>query len=257
MMKKIAALLLSVGLVFSLSSCKSVDPQSVYAQGLEKTAALSSSEYDGTIKIGMDMGGTSVSFDIDMNIKTTTDKENPKMAVNMGMNLMGTDMEIGYKYLDGYLYVDAMGNKAKCAMDANKLTELVGELDLHPTIPADGISEVQAEQKDGNTVLTFQVSEMALKSFTDSLMSSLNSQSGENGLDSLSVEKAECTAVISADGYLVGQDLKMECSIASEGQSVKATIEVDTTLVNPGKDITIEVTDPDSYTETDASKLGL
>lgn len=253
-MKKTMAFLLSAVMVLSLTACSGGskgDPKQIYTDAMTKTAALKAQQMDIDMDIDMDMGDLSMGMKMKMGAQVKMDGDKPEMALEVSTSMLGEEMKLNYYYKENYLYLNAMGETAKVAMDAD---EAMGETGVTTnTMNAVDIMDKfeMTETEDGNYQFDYTIKDAAMK---QTLAQALAQQEDMGNLfeGDVNFKAMSGTAVVSKDGYFLSDKMTMEFDMSMDGQSMSVTMVLDAKYKDPGKDFTITYpADLDSYPEAD------
>ena len=255
-MKKIVAVLLSVAMLFALSSCAKKDDggdkaelSKNYAAATQKTSELTAMDADVNMKMNMELAGEKMDMIRDeeaiylppfffsetgcakrlvklliserrmkMDVQAAPKGENDgDMAMKVSVDAQGQSMEMGMYYTEGYMYMDILGQKMKAKVDMD-----------------------DAEEQMGNQTGEY------LDLNPEEFMTLSMKKTGDDVVYTTTVNK---------DGYVTKQDIKLDCEMKIQGQTAKLSITMDMTYNNPGQAVTVEFPSFEGYTEVDASDM--
>lgn len=251
-MKKLASLLMSGLLVFSLASCQSTpqDPAEAYKAACEKTATLTATDYDATIAAQVEASGMSMNIDMDIGMKLDMkDKQNPKMALDLSTSLFGQSVEGSLVCTDGTCYVSSMGEKSKFAYTAEDLTSVGLDKGISMDFSLPEGTEITTKQENGNTVYCFEVSGEELAASSSFLMDSFTDSMGTDN----QIGTITCEMSVNSEGYIVRQLLTIPVTTSQSGIEMTMNMTFDMNLTNYGDKVSITAPeDASSYPEGDA-----
>lgn len=206
---------------------------------------------------------------IDMQMKLMQGEESLNIGSKMDMKIKGNgtdtmeyytdsvttlmEQEISSTmfYKDGYYYMDTMGQKYKYAYDVQQLMEQVEESISASAPEISGIQNIAAEEKDGTTILTFDVDPSQMNAYVENALGALGdaSQTG-----SVEIQKVSGTCTVGSEGYFTTTDLNMSFSMDIQGTAVDVEATAASSISNVGDQVTISYPeDLNEYTEVDAS----
>jgi hypothetical protein len=255
----LAAALLTATLAFGLNACNGSeggdantktsagadsDAYAIYRVAYEKYDAAKGMtmgmDMDMAIKIGE--GGESV------NVKTTgaaeinkpsADALEMKVTQKMDSGADGIDMTLYYK--DGYMYTEAAGQKMK---QKTSVEDAMKQANYTNLFPEDAIKDKTVKEVQGGTELSFVVKGEAMQDMVAGELAQLGAAA-----ENVAFGDANIVCVISNDGDLSSQSVKMDFSIEIEGASMDASISVTLSGIAYGE-VSIDFPDDlDSYTE--------
>ena len=71
----------------------------------------------------------------------------------------------------------------------------------------------------------------------------------------IKIDSVSGSLTVDKNGYLSKQNYTFAFTAEAEGQSVDYEMTMESTLKNPGEEVSITIDDPDSYEEVDAGTL--
>lgn len=233
-------------------TAKELDPLELYTQASEKSRELQDMEM--TIDMQMKLMQGEESLDIgskmDMKIKGNG-TDTMEYYTDSVTTLMEQEISSTMFYKDGYYYMDTMGQKYKYAYDVQQLMEQVEESISASAPEISGIQNIAAEEKDGTTILTFDVDPSQMNAYVENALGALGdaSQTG-----SVEIQKVSGTCTVGSEGYFTTTDLNMSFSMDIQGTAVDVEATAASSISNVGDQVTISYPeDLNEYTEVDAS----
>ena len=258
MKKRILSVLLAVAMTLCFAGCNNADPATILQNAIDKTQALASMENEVAMTVKMDMGGMSMNVNADGNVKVKNDEKNPALSSTISMSLFGQDMTINTTYLDGYYYLDAAGVKAKAPMEYSELkktgqnlADMVNEMNIDPK----ELGELEAKAEGDEMVYTFTADGDIAQGYVDAMMGLLGGTEDTEDTGDIKIDSVSGSLAVDKDGYLSKQNYTFAFTAEAEGQSVDYEMTMESTLKNPGEEVSITIDDPDSYQEVDAGTL--
>lgn len=265
-MKKIVAVLLSVAMLFALSSCAKKDDggdkaelSKNYAAATQKTSELTAMDADVNMKMNMEAAGEKMDMSMKMKVQATPKGENDgDMAMKISMDAQGQSVEMGMYYTEGYMYMDILGQKMKAKVDMDDAEEQMGNqtgeyLDLNP----EEFLTLSMKKTGDDVVYTFKGDPKKLTNLTDTMMQNIKQQLASSGMSDVKfdIKDISGTTTVNKDGYVTKQDITLGCEMNVQGQTAKLAIVMDMIYNNPGQAVTVEFPSFEGYTEVDASDL--
>ncbi|MEF2879700.1 MAG: DUF6612 family protein [Blautia sp.] len=233
-------------------TAKELDPLELYTQASEKSRELQDMEM--TIDMQMKLMQGEESLDIgskmDMKIKGNG-TDTMEYYTDSVTTLMEQEISSTMFYKDGYYYMDTMGQKYKYAYDVQQLMAQVEESISASAPEISGIQNIAAEEKDGTTILTFDVDPSQMNAYVENALGALGdaSQTG-----SVEIQKVSGTCTVGSEGYFTTTDLNMSFSMDIQGTAVDVEATAASSISNVGDQVTISYPeDLNEYTEVDAS----
>ena len=228
-------------------TAKELDPLELYTQASEKSRELQDMEM--TIDMQMKLMQGEESLDIgskmDMKIKGNG-TDTMEYYTDSVTTLMEQEISSTMFYKDGYYYMDTMGQKYKYAYDVQQLMEQVEESISASAPEISGIQNIAAEEKDGTTILTFDVDPSQMNAYVENALGALG--------DASQIQKVSGTCTVGSEGYFTTTDLNMSFSMDIQGTAVDVEATAASSISNVGDQVTISYPeDLNEYTEVDAS----
>lgn len=226
----------------------------LYQEAQVRYAALDCVEADASYIMDMTIQNINVKTGTNLNLKMTGVHGNNLQYVMDGtMEMFGATFPVTMFYKDGWYYADMMDMKIKQPMDiataiAN-VNENTGVMEMNLAM----IRNMKAEQKDSNTVLTYDVSQEALNSYVHDVLAQTGA--AEEGLSGYKINSARGSVVIDANGNLaqdqVLMDMEMSVTDPSTGTTsdVKYVMDVNCNYKNLGQTFTLTFPSTEGYTD--------
>lgn len=226
----------------------------LYQEAQVRYAALDCVEADVSYIMDMTIQNINVKTGTNLNLKMTGIHGNNLQYVMDGtMEMFGATFPVTMFYKDGWYYADMMDMKIKQPMDiataiAN-VNENTGVMEMNLAM----IRNMKAEQKDSNTILTYDVSQEALNSYVYDVLAQTGT--AEEGLSGYKINSARGSVVIDANGNLtqdqVLMDMEMSVTDPSTGTTsdVKYVMDVNCKYKNLGQTFTLTFPSTEGYTD--------
>lgn len=226
----------------------------LYQEAQVRYAALDCVEADVSYIMDMTIQNINVKTGTNLNLKMTGIHGNNLQYVMDGtMEMFGATFPVTMFYKDGWYYADMMDMKIKQPMDiataiAN-VNENTGVMEMNLAM----IRNMKAEQKDSNTILTYDVSQEALNSYVHDVLAQTGT--AEEGLSGYKINSARGSVAIDANGNLtqdqVLMDMEMSVTDPSTGTTsdVKYVMDVNCKYKNLGQTFTLTFPSTEGYTD--------
>lgn len=226
----------------------------LYQAAQAKYAALDCIEADASYIMDMTIQDMNVKAGMDLNLKMTGVRGNNLQYVMDGtMEMFGATFPVTMFYKDGWYYTDMMDMKIKQPMDiataiAN-VNENTGVMEMNLAM----IRNMKAEQKDSNTVLTYDMSQEALNNYVQAALAQTGT-AGE-GLSGYKINSASASVTIDANGNLVQDQVLMDMEMSvidpetGTTSDVKYVMDVECNYKNLGQTFTLTFPSTEGYTD--------
>ena len=233
-------------------TAKELDPLELYTQASEKSRELQDMEMTIDMQVKLMHGEESLDIGSKMDMKIKGNgTDTMEYYTDSVTTLMEQEISSTMFYKDGYYYMDTMGQKYKYAYDVQQLMEQVEESISASAPEINGIQNIAAEEKDGTTILTFDVDPSQMNAYVENALGALGdaSQTG-----SVEIQKVSGTCTVGSEGYFTTTDLNMSFSMDIQGTAVDVEATAASSISNVGDQVTISYPeDLNEYTEVDAS----
>jgi len=230
------------------------DPKEVYTEATKKTSELKS--MDVTIGMNMDMTAGEESMKMTMTMDMKADSENEddiKLLMDSKVSAEGQDIDMVMFYTDGYYYMDAMGQKMKCAMDKDTIMAQASESTAGMDVDVAWMKDLSLEEQGDDTLIKFTGD-------PDQMADYVKEQLASSGTDlegmTMTVKSVTGECLVSKDGYIKSEKLVFDIELSANDQTATMKMDMDMTYNNPGQPVTVELPSTDGFTEVDASALG-
>ncbi len=264
-MKKLCSVLLCCVLALAVAACagqKKLTAEALYRLVEEKTAAMES--LDTHVDMTMDMTFPTEEGEEAHQVLVTGDVKGEKintaeMRMAMPMTVMmpsvGMTMLTDIYYADGWYLMELMGQRVKCALP---LEDAIEQFQQNKLQSLDFVRDLtmEKEEQTGLYRLNYGLDmDKALETIGQYGGGALSGLSEET--DSIEWGDCACTITADAEGNPAAQTMDMTFSVTVEGEAVKYVLHMEYTYNPIGADFTVEIPDPESFTEVDPELLGL
>ena len=263
-MKKLISVLLCTALLLSLCACggKVLTAEALYRLVEEKTAAME--QLDTHIDMTMDMTFPTEEGEETHQVFVTGDVKGEKintaemrmaMPMTVLMPSVGMTMLTDIYYADGWYLMELMGQRVKCALP---LEEAIEQFRQNKLQSLDFVRDltIATDEQTGLYRLNYRLDmDKALETIGQYGGGTLSGLSEET--DSIEWGDCNCTITADAEGNPTAQTMDMTFAVTGEGEAIPYALHMEYTYNPIGADFTVEIPDPESFTEVDPSLLGL
>ena len=164
----------------------------------------------------------------------------------------GTEVTGTMYYVDGYSYVDMLGQKQRTAMPMDQMMSTMDLASLDAAGSVDKtmemLKEVGRRPEGDDFVITYTMDTSALNALVDEVFvaAGLGEVMDEIGFEIGSV-KGEY--VINPEGQCVKERMKMIMDMDAEGETLRITIDGDVGIADPGQPVEVPMPNPAEYTD--------
>ena len=222
-LKKLSAAGMALILAFSVTACSGGDggtakkersAKEILESNLKKSNDLKDVDMSVNMKYVVDTGTGDEDSEQSMDMSYDTQiadsgNDSMKMAMKAKVGISGVNVDMEAYYTDGYYYTNILNQKAKQAMDLSKIQEQMessGDIQL----PIDNYTDLKAKtDSDGNTVISYALSEDGLNEYILKFYEQLSSLSGSSSsvssedLEEIKVSSFTGTRTVNKDDYTV------------------------------------------------------
>lgn len=233
------------------------DPEAAkefYQEVIKKNEELASIDTSINMDMNMDAGEEKMTMTMKMDVKADKlGEDDMKYYADMSTETDGQSVDMVIFYTDGYYYMDAMGQKVKCVMDAADMT---GQgMDITSTnLTSEYIKEITIEEQGDNKIIRIKGDVDNMMPYVEGILANSGSASSLEGVD-VTINDISSEYVVNKDGYYTSMKLVMDIDMAAQGQKANMVINMDSSFNNPGQPVEVTLPSTDGYTEVDASLL--
>ncbi len=264
-LKKLTAFLLVVSMAFALCACgskdsgkdttKELDAKKIYKEAVEKNSALTSSDMTSVVKMSFSQGEESMDFTTSMDTKVSgMNTDSLTYYAKTTMDMSGESVEMTMYYTDGYCYLSQLGQNIKYAYDMDGIVSQIQQNVDTSTLSVDSMEKMTAKKEGDSYVIDFVADPESMNDYVKQALSSLE---GVTDGVNMNIEKVDGSYTVNKDGYYTLAKVNMTLSMEAEGETVDMNLTVDSTVNNPGEEVSITLPDFSGYTEVDAVSLGI
>ncbi len=246
---------LSIALLGCASSKKETDPKKVLQNAQQKNSELSSNDLTMKLDMNIDVSGKSLTMGMEMNCKSINDEASPQLALTGSIDSMGMSIPMEMYYKDNYLYLNILNQKMKQAMPLDDIKNQMIPSTQTFSLPEDAYKEISMTEDGSSQVITFTADGSKMTESVNSLLSTLQSQLGDNV--SYTLNDVTGTITVNEEGYFTEEILHipMTADIPESGE-VTMDLTCTITIHDPGKnDLSIDFPDFSDFVESDLSNI--
>ena len=250
--KRIGILAAGAAMAFGLFGCgeKEMTAYERYEAVQKQIREAGGMEYDTDSNIKMKMSG--IGIDLDMDMKTILEgemsSEDLKFYTELGMNFLGQELDMKMWYSDGLYYMNAMDQKVCYPVNFSAVQEQIGN-----QAPASGLSEEDFKsldvEKDGENYRILYTADG--EQMEEMIQSALGAAGTSLDMD-LKMEDMSGTLVVDKENRPVSAQAAVKGEAVIQGQQAEMEITVDMTYKDLGKEVQVELPDPEEYQKIEA-----
>lgn len=261
LMKRILAITLGAALLCPMTAYadQSSDAMALYNQVEEKCKNTTdmNAYYDFKVKIGGDtqqgpgVAEPTLDMRVEMNVKANhlTDPANMHFMAYSRITMPGNQQITSTQYyLNGYSYMDMLGQKIKYPMPLADIMKQVESSTNTLTVPTDIMKNMSlSTDQDGNQVISFTMDDTKMNDYIKQILGSaeLSSVVGGTGMNMSNVSGQY---VVNPNGDLIKVRLKMDMDMTSQGHTMTMSLDGDVGIANPGQPVDVPTPNPSDYT---------
>lgn len=261
-MKRLLAVVLGAALLCPMTAyaAQSEEALALYNQVQEKSKTTTDMNafYDFKIKLGGSMlenAGVSLSdMRLEMNIKMNHLTE-PSLLRYMAYCRMtdpqGSQMTYSMYYLDGYVYMDMLGQKIKMPMAMGDMLQQSMASSSAFDISADVVKDMNLWNEGENKVIGFTIDDSKMNEFIQTVLSSTGMSGMLDGTN-VSLHNVSGEYVVNPNGDLIKMRLKMDMNMTMDGETITMTMDGDVGIADPGQPVDVPLPNIAEYTDITA-----
>lgn len=258
-MKRLLAVVLGAALLCPMTAyaAQSEEALALYNQVQEKSAATTDMNafYDFKIKLGGSMlenAGVSLSdMRLEMNIKMNHITE-PALLRYMAYCRMtdpeGSQLTYSMYYMDGYMYMDMLGQKIKMPMAMGDIMQQSMASASAFDISADVVKDMNLWDEGENKVIGFTIDDSKMNEFIHTVLSSTGMSGMLDGTN-ISIHNVSGEYVVNPNGDLIKMRLKMDMNMTMDGETITITMDGDVGIADPGQPVDVPLPNIAEYTD--------
>lgn len=258
--KRLLAVVLS-GVLLCPATAYAAQPQSaqtLYDQVQEKSESITDMNafYDFNIRLGgsvlKELRMDDIDMRLEMNVKMNHIKDPDQLRYMAYCRLTDPwddQMTFSMHYLDGYMYMDMMGEKMKTPLPVSSMMEQSRAATSAFDIPADIITNLKMWDEDENRVVGFTIDENKMNEFIQQILSSAGMSDMTDGTN-MTMSNMKGEYVVNPDGDLVKVRMNMDLSIEVEGETLTMSMDGDVGIADPGQPVEVPVPNIAEYEES-------
>lgn len=241
------------------------DPEAlaVYEEAVAKNAALDSSDFTGTMVMTMsvdseptDILAMGLNFDMKMRGAAEGDLQ---YIMSGSMTVDGEEiLPFSVFYVDGYMYMDMLGMKAKEEMPFEEAMETAKELQAAMGDTATtGVGNLKMKEENGKKILTYNVNAAQMNNLMEMMMGSSAADLTDMGIDyNYRINEGRGEVVVDENGYYTSEsvymDMSMDMTDNGESETLNVTIDIKMDVNNPGQPANFTLPSTDGYVSANA-----
>ena len=215
--------------------------------------------YDFKIKVSGSLlekeGMSPMDMRLEMNMKMNHIKDPQLMRYMAYCRMTIPDSEpVTYSmyYVDGYSYIDMMGQKIKSPMAMGDMMNQALAASSAFEAPQDLIGNFQLWNEGENKVVGYTINDARMNEYMQMVLGS----TGLSGmLDSMnmSLHNMRGEYVVNPNGDCIKMRLKMDMDMVMSGETISVYLDGDVGIADPGQPVDVPVPNPAEYTELPAA----
>lgn len=261
-MKRLLALTISALLLCPMTSfaAQTEEAKAVYQEMMEKTQTMNdmNAYYDMSVKATGDMFKELEMDSLDMRIEMNTRMQNLTNPSQLRFHafsrismpaLMGQQsMEFSMYYLDGYYYMDMMGQKIKTPMPLDEAMAEVTSTSQMFDNSLEEFTDLTLRTEGENRILSYTMDAGKLNEQMRTILDASGMGSLYQGV-SFNVSNIRGEYIVNPEGYYTKANILMDMSMTMEGETLNMSIVADVGIADPGQPVAINLPNPAEYTE--------
>lgn len=262
-MKRLLAIVLGAALLCPMTAYagQSEEAKALYDQVQEKSNAITDMNafYDFKINFGGSMienaGITASDMRLEMNVKMNHLTE-PALMRYMAYCRMtdpdGSQMTYSMYYLDGYMYMDMLGQKIKMPIAmGDMMWQSMASANAFD-VPTDIVKDMNLWDEGENKVIGFTIDDSRMNEFLQTVLGSTGLTGMMEGT-SMSLHNIKGEYVVNPNNDLIKMRLKMDMSMTMDGETITMSMDGDVGIADPGQPVDVPVPNVAEYTDITAA----
>lgn len=261
-MKRLLALTISALLLCPMTSfaAQTEEAKAVYQEMMEKSQTMNemNAYYDMTATVTGDMFKELNMDSLDMRIEMNTRMQNLTNPSQLRFQafsrismpaLMGQQpMEFSMYYMDGYYYMDMLGEKIKTPMPLDQaMAEVTSTSEMFENSLED-YTDLTLRTEGENRILSYTMDAGKLNEQMMAILGTPGMSSLNQGM-TVNVSNIRGEYIVNPEGYYTKANILMDMSMTMEGETLNMSIVADVGIADPGQPVDITMPNPAEYTE--------
>lgn len=253
-MKRLFAFTLSALLLCPMTSfaAQTDEAKAVYQEMMDTTQTMNdmNAYYDMNIKMSDGTDSLDMRMEMNARMQNLTNPSDLRYQVFTRATLPdGQQTEYSMYYLDGYTYLDMMGQKIKYPVPFDQaLTDAMSASELIGTT-TDFYKDLTVRTEGDLRILSYSFDDAKMNDYIKMFLGAVGVDSLYNGLN-LSISNINGEYTINPEGYFTKMTMNMDMAMTIEGQTLNASVVADIGIADPGQPVEITTPNPGEYTET-------
>ncbi len=262
-MKRLLAFTISALLLCPMTSfaAQTEEAKAVYQEMMEKSQTLNemNAYYDMTVQMTGDMfqelGINSMDMRIEMNTRIQNMTDLPHLRyhaytrISMPEMMETEPIEGSMYYMDGYYYMDMLGQKIKTPMPLDQaMEEIASASQMFDNTSLEEFTDLTLRTEGENRILSYTMNAGKLNDQMKAIL-------GASGMGSLyqgvtfNVSNIRGEYIVNPDGYYIKANILMDMSMTMEGEALNMSIVADVGVADPGQPVAVNWPNPAEYVE--------
>lgn len=258
-MKRLIAFTLSAFLLCPITSfaAQTEEAQAVYQEMMNRSQTTNdiNAYYDMNLMMWDPSSQETDTDSIEMRIEMNARMQNLTNPAQMRYQIFSRmsmpeqpPMEYSMYYMDGYTYIDMLGQKIKYPMP---LEEAMNSAMSASNILGSDTSlfqDLTLRTEGDNRILSYTMDDSKINEYIATILSS----AGTNLLpDSMNFTISNITGkyIVNPDGYFTKAYINMDMELTVMGETIRAAVACDIGIADPGQPVTVNMPNPQEYTE--------
>ncbi len=204
-----------------------------------------------TAEMSLTSAGEEVKFKVSSDMAVDfSDMEDPKLAMEMSMDVTGMTIDMNMFYNEGYAYMDMMGMKIK---QEAPMEALDGYYDTSVNIPdTEELFDITLTEEDGNYRIDYSISEEAKLDMINEIMTSMGNEYDLTAIGGeMEFTELSSSMLADKDGNMISSEILMVFTLTVESEVIDIAISTNTEYTAIGDDVVIEFPDFEEYIEAE------
>ncbi len=155
-------------------------------------------------------------------------------------------------YLDGYMYMDMLGQKIKMPIAMGDMMQQSMASANAFDVPTDIVKDMNLWDEGENKVIGFTIDDSRMNEFLQTVLGSTGLTGMMEGT-SMSLHNIKGEYVVNPNNDLIKMRLKMDMSMTMDGETITMSMDGDVGIADPGQPVDVPVPNIAEYTDITAA----
>ena len=264
LMKRLAAVVLGVALLCPMTAYAAQSQEALELYKAVEARNQNMTDMNAFYDFKMKMSGSlfenegigPVDMRLEMNMKMNhiQDPSQMRYMAYCRMTIPESEPIITYSmyYLDGYIYMDMLGQKVKYPVAMGDMMNQALASSKAFDVPEDLVGDFSLWDEGENKVIGYTINDAKMNEYMQMVLGSTGLTGMLDGLD-MKLYNIRGEYVVNPAGDCIKMRLKMDMDMTMQGETFSVNLDGDVGIADPGQPVDVPVPNPAEYTDIQAA----